>query len=329
MSLLRLSVLLVAIWALLAPFAAHATGTPAGTDIQSTAQVRYTVSGVALIAPSNTSSLIVAEILDVVVTIASSTVTVAPSTSRQELVFTVTNTGNGTETFNLAGLSAGVAGDDFDPALAATAIYFDTDNSGDLSVADTAYIAGTNDPALAADASVRVLVINDIPAAATQGQRGRSQLTAIARTGSGTPGTLFPGLGDGGVDALAGTTGADGASFGEYLVEALQVSATKSQTIQDPFGGTRPVPGARIHYQIVVAASGGNSASGATFSDLIPANTSYVAGSLQLNSVPLSDNADSDAGEFAAAPAPQVRINLGDLTQALGPQTVEFAVTIN
>ena len=100
---MRISVLLAAIWVLAAPFAAHGTGTPAGTDIQSTAQVSYTVSGVALTASSNTSSLIVAEILDAVVTIASSTVTVAPSTSQQELVFTVTNTGNGSETFNLAG----------------------------------------------------------------------------------------------------------------------------------------------------------------------------------------------------------------------------------
>ena len=45
MSLLRISVLLAAIWVLAAPFAAHGTGTPAGTDIQSTAQVSYTVSG--------------------------------------------------------------------------------------------------------------------------------------------------------------------------------------------------------------------------------------------------------------------------------------------
>lgn len=329
MSLLRLSVLLLVSWSLGASFVAHGAGTPAGTGIQSTAQVSYTVSGVALTTSSNTSSLIVAEILDVVVTTASSTVTVTPAASQQELVFTVTNTGNGTETFNLAGLSAGISGDDFDPVLAATAIYFDTDSSGDLSAADTVYVAGTNDPMLAADASVRVLVVNDMPATVIHGQRGRSQLTATARTGSGAPGTLFVGQGDGGVDALVGTTGADGASFGEYLVEALQVTATKSQTIQDQSGGTRPVPGARIQYQIVVAANGSSSALGAVFSDLIPANTSYVAGSLRLNSIPLSDNADSDAGEFTATPAPQVRINLGDLTQAAGLQTVEFAVTIN
>ncbi len=74
---------------------------------------------------------------------------------------------------------------------------------------------------------------------------------------------------------------------------------------------------------------GTGTALGSVFSDDIPANTTYVAGSLVLNSTSLSDNADGDAGEITATPAPQVRINLGDLTQATGPQTIGFAVTIN
>jgi hypothetical protein len=43
----------------------------------------------------------------------------------------------------------------------------------------------------------------------------------------------------------------------------------------------------------------------------------------------LSDIADGDVGEFVSAPDSQVRIHLGDLTQASGPQTIRFAVTIN
>ena len=99
---------------------------------------------------------------------------------QQELVFTLTNTGNGTETFNLTALSAGVVGDDFDPTLAAPAIYFDTDNSGDFSGGDVAYVPGMNDPVLAADASVRLIVVNNIPNSAVNGNRGRSQLTRRA-----------------------------------------------------------------------------------------------------------------------------------------------------
>lgn len=322
------SYLLVAALALFATQSVRAVGTTAGTSIQSAAQISYSINGAVGTATSNTVNVIVVEVLDAVVTVAG-TAGVSPGETHQELVFTVTNTGNGTETFNLAALSAGITGDQFDPTLAATPIYFDTDNSNDLSAADTVYVPGSNDPVLAADGAVRVIVVNDIPGSAGDGERGRSRLTATARTGSGTPGTFLAGQGDGGVDALVGTTGASAAIVGEYVVTGLQLAAVKSQTIVDQSGGSRPVPGARINYQIVVSATGSGTAATAVFSDAIPANTTYVAGSLELNDNTLSENADADAGELVSAPAPQVRINLGDLTQASAPQTIEFAVTIN
>ena len=313
-----------------APFASHAAGTPAGTSIQNTAQVSYTLGSSTVTATSNTSSVTVAEILDAVLTIAAPTVQVSAGATTEELVFTLTNTGNGTEAFDLTALSAGVVGDDFDPTLATPAIYFDTDNSGDFSAADVAYSAGANDPVLAADASVRLIVVNGIPNTAVNGNRGRSQLTAAAASGSSdVPGTSFGLVGDGGVEAVAGTTGGDAVLFGEYLVADVLLTAVKSQTIVDQFAGARPLPGARINYQIVVTASGSGIATATGFSDLIPANTTYVAGSLELNGAVLSDTADGDAGTFVSAPAPQVRVTLGDLSGASGPQTIEFAVTIN
>ena len=329
MRFIRSTVVWMTACALAAPLGAWAAGTPAGTNIQNAAQVTYSVGGVSTTASSNTTSVIVAEILDVVVTLAAPTVSTAPGAAAQELVFTVTNTGNGSETFNLAALSAGVAGDDFDPTLATPSIYFDTDNSGDLSGPDQPYSPGANDPLLAADAAVRVLLVNDIPASAANGQRGRSELTARAATGTGAPGAAFPGAGAGGVDAVVGATGADATLHGEYLIAALQLSAVKSQTIIDQFGGSRPLPGARINYQIVITAEGSGTAVAAAFADLIPASTTYVAGSLELNNATLTDQAADDAGQYSTTPAPEVRVNLGDLTSGSGPQTVEFAVTIN
>ena len=311
-----------------APLAVHAAGTPTGTNIQNTAQVSYSVGSSTLTATSNTSTIQVAERLDAVLTLASTTVQVSPGATAEELVFTLTNTGNGSERFNLTALSAGVVNDDFDPTLASPAIYLDSDNSGDFSGGDVAYNAGVNDPILAADASVRLLVINNIPNTVVNGNRGRSQLTAAAATGTGAPGTAFPGQGDSGVDAVAGTTGGDAVLFGEYLVADVQLTAVKSQTILDQFGGARPLPGARINYQIVVTPSGTGTATSAAVNDLIPANTTYVANSLQLNGAALSDTADSDAGTFVSAPA-EVRVTLGNLSGASGPQTVQFAVTIN
>jgi conserved repeat domain len=117
--------------------------------------------------------------------------------------------------------------------------------------------------------------------------------------------------------------------FGEYLVADVQLTAVKSQTIVDQFGGARPLPGARINYQVVVTPSGSGNATAAAFSDRVPTNTTYVGGSLRLNGASLSDGADADAGTFVSAPAPEVRVTLGNLAGGSGPQTIEFAVTIN
>lgn len=325
----RVSTVLAAALTLGVAPGAYAVGTAAGTSIQSAAQATYTIAGVDASATSNTVDVRVDEVLDAVLTIASATVTTSPGATQQELLFTLTNIGNGTETFELSALSAGVTGDDFDPTLAAPAVYFDSDASGDLSAGDLPHVAGSNDPVLAADASVRILIVNDIPAAAADAQRGRSELTARASAGSGAPGTTFDNGGDAGVDAVVGMSGAEATLHGEYLVNALSLTAVKSQTVADPSGGARVQSGARITYQIVVTASGAGAANGAVFTDLIPASTTYVAGSLALNNATLTDGADSDAGQFATTPAPEVRVNLGDLTSASGPQTIEFAVTVN
>lgn len=308
---------------------AHAVGTPAGTPIQNTAQVSYSVSGSPASASSNQVTVLVAEVVDVVVTLQSPPVSVSPGAAGQALVFLVTNTGNGPETFRLTGDSA-LTGDDFDPVPASpVAIYFDTDGSATLTPADTPYAPGTNDPVLAPDASVTVLYVNDIPPTVTNGQRGRAQLEARALTGTGAPGTLFPGQGVGGVDALVGTTGGDASAFGEYVVGDIALAVVLSQLVIDQFGGSTPVPGATIEYTSVVTATGTGTAVASMFSNAIPPYTTYTPGSLTWNGAPLSDAADADAGEFVTAPTAGVRVALGDLTSASPPQTIVYRVTIN
>jgi uncharacterized repeat protein (TIGR01451 family) len=308
--------------------AALGAGTPANTPISNSAQVSYSVGGAPITVNSNTATLNVAEILNVNVTVQTPSVSVTAGATQRVIVVRVTNTGNGGETFKLIGNSA-IAGDDFDPIPAAPFIYFDTDNSGDLSAGDVAYVPGTNDPTLAADQFATLLIVNSIPAGLTNGAVGKTQLTAQAATGVGAPGTVYPGQGTGGVDAVVGTSGASQTGTGSYVVAGLQLNAVKSQTIVDQFGGTRPVPGARINYRIVVTPTGTGTANNVLITDAIPVNTTYVAGTLRLNSAALSDAADADAGQFVTAPAPQVRINLGNLTSASGVQTIDFAVVIN
>ena len=187
-----------------------------------------------------------------------------------------------------------------------------------------------NDPVLAADASVRLIVVNNIPGTVAQRQSRPQPADRCARRQvPARPAHRSSALGDGGVDAVAGTTGGDASLFGEYLVADVQLTAVKSQTIVDQFGGARPLPGARINYQVVVTASGTGNANAAAFNDLIPANTTFVAGSLRLNGAALSDGADADAGTFVSDTRARSAGHPRQPHGGSGPQTIEFAVTIN
>ena len=313
---------------LFAVLPAWSAGTPAGTVIDNVASVNFDLGGVNITQVSNTTTVTVVERLDVVVTLQSGQVLVAASDTSRSLLFTVTNTGNGSEQFELL-IDSTLLGDDFDPVPAVPAIYFDTDASGDFTVGDVAYSLGVNDPVLAADASVDILLVNDIPGTVINGELGRSELTASSATGTGTPGDTFVGLGDGGLDAVVGATGGDDSVFGEYLVSDVQLNIVKSVAVADPFGGTQPTPGATLTYTVTAEVTSTGTATASVFSDAIPAFTTYVANSILLNGGNLTDALADDAGELDSSGAPTVVVRLGDLTLASGIQTVVFQVTID
>ena len=307
---------------------ALAAGTPAGTVIDNVAEVSFDLSGTPITLQSNIASITVVERIDVVVTLQSGQVLVTAGDVDRSLLFTVTNTGNGTEEFSLS-IDSLLAGDDFDPVPGVPPIFFDTDGSGDFTAGDVAYAPGSNDPVLPADASIDILLVNDIPGTVLNGQLGRSQLTATSATGTGNPGDPFPGQGDGGVDAIVGTSGGTALQFGEYLVSDVQMNIVKSVAISDPFGNQDPIPGATLTYTVTIEVVNGGTATAAAFSDAIPAGTTYTASTITLNAVSLSDATDADAGELDTSVTPTVVVRLGDLVQTDGIQTVEFQVTID
>ena len=311
-----------------APATVYGAGTPAGTVIDNMASVSFDLAGVSATEQSNVVSITVVERLDVAVALQSAQVLVSAGDVDQSLLFTVTNTGNGAETFSLA-IESVLAGDDFDPVPAVPPIYFDTDGSGDFTVADQAYQPNVNDPTLAADESVDILLVNDIPAGALNGWLGRSELTATSITGTGNPGDDFPGQGDGGLDAVVGTSGGEMAQFGEYLVSDVAMNIVKSVIVIDQFGGADPIPGATLAYTITVEIVGSGTATAAAFTDPIPTDTTYSSNSIFLNGNPLSDAIDADAGELDTSGAPTIVVRLGDLTAVDGVQTIEFQVTID
>jgi len=314
----------VAIVALPAP--ALAAGTPAGTDIKNVATATYepTPGAPEVTVDSNTVTLKVDELLDVSVSWGDpSDVVAAPGATGQVLRFTVSNGGNGSEAFGLSTVANG-GGDDFDPSV--TAIVLDTNgnNAYDAGI-DTVYVPGSNDPVLAADEAITVFVLSNIPAGASDTQRGKVDLLAVAKTGSGTPGTSFAGLGQGGGNAIVGATGADAEDDGWYKIAKAAIAFSKSATVADPWGGITQAPGSVITYTLTATVSGTGSLGNVRVSDPIPAGTTYTPGSLTLDGSALSDAADADAGAFTGS---AIGVGLGTLASGAS-RTVTFKVKID
>lgn len=312
---------LAAVIALLPAFA-WALGTPAGTPVDNTATVDYEIGGVPGTSTSNTDSFLVAELLDT--TLASNdagNVAAFSPDSGIALSFTLTNTGNGSETFALT-FDAALGGDQFDPQ--AVQIYLDDGDGLFDSAIDTLYAPGINDPVLAADDSRVLFIVGDMPGSLAGGDLGAAQLTATAATGSGAPGTAFNGAGDGGVDALVGASGASASDQNAYVITAY-ASLAKASVVLDPLGGSSPVPGAVITYTLTFAVPAGVNVTAAQVTDAIPAGTTYQPGSLTLDAAALTDATGDDAGEFAAG---SIAVDLGNVA---GPatHTIVFNVSIN
>jgi uncharacterized repeat protein (TIGR01451 family) len=282
--------------ALALPLQAHAAGTRAGSTISNTASASFDNGAGTQTIDSNQVDLRVDELLDVTVDSSDpADVPTTPGATGQLLTFSLTNNGNGQEGFALSTVANG-GGDNFDPAV--TQIYLDNGDGVFDAGTDTIYTAGANDPVLDPDQSRTIFVLSTIPGSVADGDRGIVSLLAASKTGTGAPGTSFAGAGEGGGDAVVGSTGADGQDAGAYAVSAATVSLVKSAAVSDPFGGSEPVPGATITYTIVATVAGSGAVNGLAITDTIPPDTSYVANSVTLGGAPLTDASDGDAGSY-------------------------------
>ncbi len=304
--------------------AAFAAGTPAGTDITNVATASYeTPGGSTIDVDSNPVVIKVDELLDVIVDGTDpGDIATDPGETGEVVTFQVTNGGNGNEAFTLTA-DVNRTGDDFDPTL--VQIILDTDGNGvyDPGV-DEVYVPGTNDPTLAPDESITVFVIVDIPSDASDGERAEVNLSAVANTGSGAPGTSFDGQGDGGGDAVVGTTGADDDDSGFLAIQAAILELIKSATVLDPFGGDTAIPGSVITYQIVANVTGTGDLANLVISDPIPADTAYNAESIIFEGTGQTDATDADEGSFDGS---QISVNVGTVPSG-ETRTITFEVTI-
>lgn len=344
---------------------AQAAGTPAGTRITNSATANYSVAGIPATAVSSTVTLRVDELISVRVTAPVAPTAVNTPDVNKVLIFTVTNTGNGTESFTMsANLSPASAGDQFDPVPgSAGQLFLDTNNNGQFDNGVDTLISGP--VPINADQSIRVFMVSNIPSGLVNGNQGAAALTAVSATpgaAGAAPGTILPNAGTAsvgapGIDAVVGVgpagpadSGADDSATGVYIIATVTVALNKVVlAVTSPFGVTTTgcdaaapptpcsafVPGTVIQYQVTVTVSGNGTAENVQITDNIPANTTYVANSIRFNAAARTDiatDADNASCTGCGNATGTVIVVVGNVTvNAATPviHNIDYKVTIN
>lgn len=282
----------------------------AGSEVRNVAHAALTVEGAQEHIASNAATLRIAERLDIRL---GATGRFELGSAGSAVPFTLANGGNGDERFILAATLDGAGGP-------VRGFAIDVNANGILDAGDTALDGLT--PLLAPEQGLTLLAVLE-PAQAMAG--ATLSIFSRAATGSGAPGTRYPGRGDQGTDAIVGASGAEATlRFALNAGGVPTASLEKNQTVVAPDGSNMAVRGAVITYAIVARFDGGGVARAVTIADPIPSGTSYVAGSLSLDDSTLTDAVDGDPGTFGSG---QITVALGDLSNA-ATRTIRFKVKI-
>jgi uncharacterized repeat protein (TIGR01451 family) len=335
------SLALIALSSVGALQSAFAVGTPSGTTISNQATVDYSVGGVNQTQiTSAAASFVVDSRIDLTVSEVSGNATqTTPGQNNVVATFRVTNTGNSTQGYQLSAVNEATGATLFSQSdnqdVNNLRWFVDSNGNGTY---DAGSDAATNINTLATDAdgeSVVVFVLADIPVAATNGQYANVRLQAIAAvpgTNGATLATQTAGADNpAAVDVVFADAGRDAteSAADQYEIRSAALTVTKNAAvISDPFNGTgadrKAIPGAVIQYTIVVTNNSTTTAANAvTVSDNIPANTTFVPGSITLNAGSLPDT------NFIAGPPARVVVTAGAVAASGGAATVTFRVTIN
>lgn len=302
-----------------------------GTQVDNQADATYRVGGAAgpiFNDQSEVESFVVQEFTDVAVNYLGTTPQPVASPSQQTvLAYEVSHLGNGAEQYQLAFVNE--AGDQFDTSP--PIIYLDDGDQLFDPNTDTVYDP-SQPPVFAAEQSQYVFVLVAIPTGLEIGDVADTTFTATAVSAGaqvGQPGTSIDGGGDNGEDLVIGSSGGQASAALPLVVnDNANLVLTKSVVaIDDPNGGNRPLPGSVITYRIEGELTGDGLLSDVVVTDAIPANTSYQAGSLNVNGIGQSDTQDPDAAYFDSANN-SVVYEIGNLVAPGPTQLLEFQVTI-
>jgi uncharacterized repeat protein (TIGR01451 family) len=283
---------------------ARAAGTAAGTVINNRSTVSYSVGGIAQTpiesSPTgnanpgvgngtDTTFLVDRKVNFTVAASPAAYVTTTPGAAAQVTRYIITNTSNAAEGFQLsaANLTGGTVFGNTDTIdLTGLSVFVDGNADGIYEVGtDTA----TNVNTIAADTSIFVFLVGNVPNTAKNGDAANVQLTAKAAV-SGTNGATLevntagpdnPNAVDVVLADGVAHTGVEQAS-GSYLVQSAALTITKqSLTISDPFNGTtnpKAIPGATVEYTVTMTNNGTVAASPVTLADPLNANLTLAQG---------------------------------------------------
>jgi uncharacterized repeat protein (TIGR01451 family) len=312
-----------------------AAPTLAGTVISNQAQLHYSVDGVAQTpTTSNIISFTVLEIVNMSL-VWQDAVAVHVSTPQQNapLAFTLTNTGNGTQSYNVLRDNA-VVGDQFDPnSAAAGAIFIENGLLAGFQAtgpnADTAYIAGSNGLTLTPGESKVVYLVSDIPSGLAIGNTGGVGVRVESRT-IGVAGSL-PGSTHANITqvgqlstglAVTGLTQGQASSTGTYVIDGVVVVVSK--TIVSPTNASNLIPGTELKYRVLVGVQGTGSVQNLIINDPLPVQLTYISNSISLDAMSKTDATDTDNVEFTNN---TISVNLGNVT-APASFVIEFRTTL-
>ena len=270
--------------------AAHA-GAPAaaapaaGVSISNIAVASYTdATGAPQTVNSNEVRTTVLQVASFTL-VADRTATVNPN-GQVALSHTLTNTGNGTDTFtlNLANLAPS-ATDTTD--LNNIAIYIDANGDG---VADNTTNLATQSVTLPAGQSVNLIVVGTAPINATNGQAAQLRISATTTT------------------ALAPSQVAAGATVSNTDTVTITgdaiVNVTKSASV------TTANVGSTVEYTLTYSNTGNTTATDLVIRDLLPANVTYVTGSARWSNI-APTTALTEAEDSGSLPASGDRFSFG------------------
>jgi uncharacterized repeat protein (TIGR01451 family) len=361
------------------PAGAWAAGTASSTSITNQVTIDYQVGTVNQPQITDATTFVVDNLVDLAVsTLDGAIVDVSPGATAMVLRFQLDNEGNTTQDFLLSAVGLATGGpyatpfgnqnDAFDADTGTNPVRIFLDNTPQAATSGYTPGAwegvGTETPVtyideLAADNSVTLYIVIDIPAGQPDGDMAIYGLLAqvAGGGGAGSQGAAIAGDDSGsadtaGVDIVFGDavgaddpdqTNPDGyhSSRSVYRIASATLAAAKtSQVVWDPINAAsnpKAIPGARVEYTITVDNTGGSAANNVVITDpitLIP-NVAFFSGSASSannDGSAMTIEYSTDGSSWSSSetsPVNYVRVTHSSIRATDGQGTLVFQVTIN